>query len=236
MQRLDKFLSSQGLISRKEACERIRAGEVSVNGRMVRRKDCKIDPQTDEIRLGDAPVVYQEYLYLMMNKPAGVLSASRDSAAPTVVDLVPAKWRRKGLFPAGRLDKDTEGLLILTDDGAFAHRMLSPKSGVYKLYEARVDAPVTEEDAAAFEAGLRLPDGEICLPAGLRVLEQGECPLTEVRICEGKFHQVKKMFQIRGKNVLHLKRIRIGNLPLDPALNPGECREIAPEERFWIFE
>lgn len=236
MERLDKFLALQGRLSRKEACERIRAGEVRVNGKAVLKKDYKLNPEADEVFLQGERLNYRKFVYLMMNKPSGVLSASRDSSAETVVELVPEKWKRRGLFPAGRLDKDTEGLLLLTDDGDFAHRMLSPKSGVYKLYEAVLDLPAEEADVSAFREGLCLSDGTRCLPAGLFLPPEGEKNRARVLICEGKFHQVKKMFFARGKTVLHLKRLRIGKLRLDEALSPGECRELSEGELELIFE
>ena len=179
------------------------------------------------------PVTLRRTLVLMMNKPAGVLSASRDSRAKTVVDLLPPELSRRGLFPAGRLDKDTEGLLILTDDGDLAHRMLSPKSHVYKLYEAELDEPVGEEDVRLFAQGLRAGELE-CLPAQLF---PGEDPrVARVRIREGKFHQVKRMFHAVGKEVIHLRRLSIGNLSLDPSLKPGEARLLSEEEQAKIFE
>jgi len=152
------------------------------------------------------------------------------------VDLVPPALYRRGLFPAGRLDKDTTGLLILTDDGDFAHRMLSPKKGVDKLYEAIVDGPVTGEEVEAFQQGIVFADGTVCLPAGLCVLRGGENPLVQVRIREGKFHQVKKMFHSVGRTVLALRRVQIGVLKLDPNLCEGECRELTPEEKKFVFE
>ncbi len=234
LERLDKILSSQNLGSRREAGAAVRAGRVSVNGETVRRPESKADPELDEIALDGAVLAVRRRLYLMMNKPAGVLSASRDPKAETVVDLLPREWRRRGIFPAGRLDKDTEGLLILTDDGDFAHRMLSPRHRVTKWYEAGLASPVSEEDARAFRAGIALGDGA-CLPAELSVLRKGDNPLALVGICEGRFHQVKRMFAVRGNRVLSLRRVRIGSLALDPALAPGESRELSPEERGAVF-
>ena len=179
---------------------------------------------------------FQRHVYLMMNKPAGVVSASRDSREKTVVDLVPPALSRRDLFPAGRLDRDTTGLLILTDDGEFAHRMLSPKKHVYKLYEASVDGPVGAEEIEKFAAGVALEDGTVCLPAGLTVVKQGTAWETLVEIREGKFHQVKKMFLAVGRRVLRLKRVRIGGLELDKTLKEGECRELTKEELALIFQ
>ena len=233
-ERLDKILASQNLGSRKECGLLIRRGEVAVNGVIVKKPDAKADPEVDILTVKGGEIRFRRHIYLMLNKPQGVLSASRDPHAPTVIDLLPEKLRRRGLFPAGRLDKDTEGLLIITDDGDLAHRMLAPKSHVYKLYHAVVDAPVTQEDIDAFAQGLSLDD-MVCLPAGLGVLEDGPQPLVWVKIREGKFHQVRRMFLARGKTVLRLKRVQMGGLPLDPALAPGESRELTEDELKLIF-
>ena len=173
MERLDKILSSQGVGSRKEAGILIRRGLVHVNGILATRPETKTDPERDQITIEGKPLRFQRHVYLMMNKPAGVVSASRDSREKTVVDLVPPALSRRDLFPAGRLDRDTTGLLILTDDGELAHRMLSPKKHVYKLYEASVDGPVGAEEIEKFAAGVALEDGTVCLPAGLTVVKQG---------------------------------------------------------------
>ncbi len=234
-ERLDKILASQNLGTRREVGEAVRIGRVGVNGEVVRRPEFKADPEADAITLDGAAVVVKRRLYLMMNKPAGVLSASRDGKARTVVDLLPREWRRRGIFPAGRLDKDTEGLLILTDDGELAHRMLAPKSHVMKWYEATLAAPLAEGDFAAFSRGVEI-GGRACLPAGLQVLKAGANPLALVKIREGKFHQVKRMFAARGNAVLHLKRVRIGGLSLDPVLAPGETRELSGAELSEIFD
>lgn len=215
MERLDKILSSQGVGSRKEAGILIRRGLVHVNGILATRPETKTDPERDQITIEGKPLRFQRHVYLMMNKPAGVVSASRDSREKTVVDLVPPALSRRDLFPAGRLDRDTTGLLILTDDGELAHRMLSPKKHVYKLYEASVDGPVGAEEIEKFAAGVALEDGTVCLPAGLTVVKQGTAWETLVEIREGKFHQVKKMFLAVGRRVLRLKRVRIGGLELD---------------------
>ena len=211
----------------------MRSGRVSVNGRTVFRPETKADPEEDEIRLDGGVLAVRRHLYLMMNKPAGVLSASRDTSARTVVDLLPRQWRRRGIFPAGRLDKDTEGLLILTDDGALAHRMLAPKSHVTKWYEARLAHPVTEEDAEAFRDGVELSN-MTCLPAELMAME-GDVSAALVKVREGKYHQVKRMFLARGNEVLALKRVRVGDLALDPGLGTGETRELDAKELPKIF-
>ena len=234
MDRLDKVLASQNIGSRKECGERIRRGEGSVNGGIVKRPEYKVDPERDEISLSGKPLRFRRFTYLMMNKPQGVLSATRDPKAQTVLDLLPPELSARGLFPAGRLDRDTEGLLIITNDGDFAHRMLSPKKHVYKIYHAVLDSPVGEADRLAFESGLELKD-MTCLPAELAVLEEGEHPLVSVRVREGKFHQVKRMFLSRGRKVLRLKRVKIGGLELDKRLGPCETRELEPGEITQIF-
>lgn len=232
MERIDKLLALHGFGSRRDVGALIRKGGVTVNGAPVKKADAKIDPERDELRVLGEPVALRRTVTLMMNKPAGVLSASRDARAKTVVDLLPPEQYRRGLFPAGRLDRDTEGLLILTDDGDLAHRMLSPKSHVYKLYEAELDKPATKEDAVLFAQGLQA--GELsCLPADLIL---GPDPrVARLRIREGKFHQVKRMFHAVGKEVLHLRRLEIGALALDPALRPGEARFLSEEEKAKIF-
>ena len=202
-----------------------------VDGKPTSTADCKIDPENSKVTVEGKEIVYRRFLYIMMNKPAGVLSAARDARQETVLDLLPPELKRRGRVPAGRLDRDTEGLLLITDDGDFAHRMLAPKSHVYKLYEAELDLPATQEDVRAFAAGVELSD-RICLPAELRLLDATR---VQVQICEGKFHQVKRMFHAVGKTVLHLKRLRIGALELDPALAPGQARPLRPEERDKIF-
>lgn len=235
MERLDKILASQGVGSRKEAGLLIRRGLVQVNGAVVSRPEKKADPERDKITVEGKELRFQRHLYLMMNKPAGVVSASRDFREKTVVDLVPETLARRDLFPAGRLDRDTTGLLILTDDGDFAHQMLSPKKHVYKLYEATVDGPVGEPEIARFEAGVVLEDGTACLPARLSVVSAGPSWKTLVEIREGKYHQVKKMFLAVNRKVLRLKRVRIGGLELDKTLKEGECRELTEREKESVF-
>lgn len=232
-ERLDKLLALQNVGTRRTVGELVRSGRVAVNGETVRRPELKVDEEHDAIALDGVLLTVKKHLYLMMNKPAGVLSASRDPSARTVVDLLPRQWRRRGIFPAGRLDKDTEGLLILTDDGMFAHRMLAPKSHVAKWYEARLALPVTEEDIDAFRVGVRLSD-MMCLPAELVVID-GDVSAALVKVREGKYHQVKRMFLARDNEVLALKRVRVGGLALDGALGPGESRELSGEELTKIF-
>ena len=234
-QRLDKFIASQGTLSRSDATRLIRRGQVTVNGVVCRDTSSKIQ-ETDAIAIGGEPIVYQKFVYLMMNKPGGILCVSRDPRAKTVVDLLPPEQQRKGLFPAGRLDKDTVGLVILTDDGDFAHRMLSPKKTVAKCYHARLDGPLSEEDVAAFQNGIVLADGTLCRPASLKILEDGHEPLAEVIITEGRYHQIKRMFGVRERGVNWLKRVSIGKLELDPALREGESRYLTADELQKPFE
>ena len=206
-ERLDKFLASQGLGTRKEVGKLIRSGAVTVDGLSQRDPGAKVDPGKQQVAVEGRSVSYQEHLYIMMNKPAGVLSATEDRHAETVLDLLPEELRRRGLFPAGRLDKDTTGLMLITDDGDLAHRMLSPKKHVYKLYLATLDAPVTEEDVEAFQAGIHWA-GESYAPGRLWTKEDPFQGYVEIR--EGRFHQVKRMFEARGKTVQQLKRLKIG--------------------------
>jgi 16S rRNA pseudouridine516 synthase len=220
--------------SRKEIASLAKQGRITVNGAVVKKADHKVIPEEDIIAVDGKPVSFQRYVYYMMHKPGGVLSAARDSRAETVVDLLPPELVRRNLFPAGRLDKDTEGLLILTDDGDFAHRMLSPKKQIWKEYHARLDHPVDESDIEAFAKGVPLSDFT-CLPAKLEILENGDTPLVSVEICEGKFHQVKRMFLARGCTVTYLKRVRIGKLSLDSRLLKGQVRPMTEEELALIF-
>lgn len=230
-ERIDKILSGQGIATRSQAKELIRKGAVAVNGVTVRRPEEKYDPDTDSITVSGKDISYRKYLYIMMNKPAGVVSASRDSRMKTVLDLLPPELRRNGLFPAGRLDRDTTGLLLITDDGDLAHRMLSPKGHVWKQYRAVCTRELTQADAARFEEGITYGE-ESFLPA--RMKPCGGCEAI-VEIHEGRFHQVKKMFLALGTEVVELERLRIGGLRLDPELERGECRELTRDEIAVIF-
>lgn len=233
-ERLDKFLSSQNICTRKEALKLIRDGAVLVNGLPACKSGQKLEPRADRVTVHGEEVQYREYLYIMMNKPAGVLSATEDKRAPTVLDLLPPELRRRGLFPAGRLDKDTTGLLLITDDGDLAHRMLAPKSHVYKLYRAELARPAAPEDVAAFSAGV-IWEGVAFAPARLYT-RPGEGRAAYVEIREGKFHQVKRMFQAVGNQVLKLERLRIGSLELDASLGPGGYRLLEGEEAALLFK
>jgi len=232
MQRLDKRLSGTGLYSRREAKDLIRAGRVSAGGAVCRDEGAKVAPGTP-VLVDGAPLEAAGPVYLMLHKPAGVVSATEDARERTVLDLLPERYRRLGLFPAGRLDKDTEGLLLLTSDGALAHRLLSPKYHVDKVYYVEVDGALDEADAAAFQAGMTLGDGEVCLPAAL---EPGTPPSTGlVTLREGKYHQVKRMLAARGKPVTYLKRVRFGPLELDPDLPRGGWRALTDGEISALF-
>ena len=225
--RLDKLLSECGVASRKEIRQLIRSGRVSVDGAAAASPEMKLDPYKALVCLDGTKIEYAKYHYYMMNKPAGVLSATDDGRQKTVLDLVTPEMRKIGLFPVGRLDKDTTGLLILTNDGEFAHRVISPRSGIVKVYHARTEAPVDEADITAFKEGLTLGDGTKCLPAGLKLLPDGSCL---VEVMEGKYHQVKRMLSSRGKPVTELKRLSIGGLKLDESLLPGGFRALEENE------
>ena len=227
VQRLDKIIASTGRWSRREVKDLVRQGRVTVDGAAARSAEEKTDPETAEIAVNGERLTWRRYTWVMLNKPAGYLSATEDGRGATELDLLPQELQRQHLFPVGRLDKDTEGLLLLTDDGELAHRLLSPRNHVDKRYYAQVDGPLDPEDAAAFAAGMTLGDGLECLPAGLELLGPGECIVT---LREGKFHQVKRMLAARGAPVLYLKRLSMGPLVLDETLAPGAFRELTAAE------
>lgn len=227
--RLDKYLAKCGLGTRTEVKNLIRSGQVSVNGVQAKDAGLIVDPDTATIEAEGALLEYSEFHYLMLNKPAGVISATRDRLHSTVLGLLPAQFQHLDLFPVGRLDKDTEGLLLLTDDGQLAHRLLSPRKHVPKTYLARVQGAVDTADIDRFARGIDLEDFTT-MPAQLKVLESGPESLTQVTIYEGKFHQVKRMFKAVGKEVLFLQRIAMGALSLDPNLKPGAIRELTADE------
>lgn len=235
MERLDKILSSQGICSRKEAKSLALKQKIKINGESVKRSDIKIDPEKDKIEVEGKIIDYKKYVYIMMNKPKNVLSASIDKRDKTVIDLLPDDFRRNNLFPAGRLDKDTTGLLIITDDGDFAHRMLSPKKKVYKLYEAKLDGELSDNCIKTLESGIKLNDGTFFKPAKIFIPNLNDRTDIHIEICEGKFHQVKRMFSYIGLNVIDLKRLRIGNLYLDDSLPEGNCRYLSDSELKLIF-
>ncbi len=226
MERIDKLLANTGRWSRKEAAELIRAGRVTVDGTVVERREEKFEPGA-ALWVDGERVSTEEYTYLMLHKPAGLVSATEDPREKTVVSLLPEHLRRVGLFPAGRLDKDTVGLLLLTNDGALAHALLAPKNHVDKTYLVRVEGGLDGEDEAAFREGVTLADGYRCLPAGLERLGPNEALVT---LREGKYHQIKRMCAARGKPVAFLKRLTFGPLRLDEGLGAGQWRALTGEE------
>ena len=230
--RLDKLLGDMGIASRKELKSIIKAGRVTVNGNAVCVPETKLAPETAVIRLDGNVLKYSKYHYYMMDKPCGVLTATEDRKQTTVLDLLPPEVKRLELFPVGRLDRDTSGLLLLTDDGDFAHRVISPKSNVKKLYYAVVEGIPDESDVKAFSEGLSLADGTECLPAKLEITGKNECYVT---VMEGKYHQVRRMLASRGKTVTELRRLRIGSLILDADLGSGSVRELEQEEIDSVF-
>ena len=229
LDRLDKLLSATGRWSRREVKDLVRQGRVLVDGKAAKKPEEKADPERSLIQVNGQEVDCAPYVYLMLHKPAGLLSATEDRSQKTVLDLLPPHLQKRGLFPVGRLDKDTEGLLLLTDDGPLAHELLSPKKHVDKVYFARVEGMLEQSDAAALAAGLTLGDGLECLPADLEILEGGRC--CRITLREGKYHQVKRMLAARGKPVTYLKRLSMGPLALDPALKPGEWRPLTAREQ-----
>ena len=230
--RLDKLLADSGVCSRSEAKALIRAGRVTANGAVPRLAEEKYASESAVICVDGEMISCAPQRYLMLYKPAGVLSATEDAKQETVLDLLSPQLRRQELAPVGRLDKDTTGLLLLTNDGDFAHRVISPKKHVQKIYRAAVDAILTQEDVATFERGLVLSDGTQCLPAKLELLRPS---VGRVTVYEGKYHQVKRMFAACGKHVTALHREQIGALVLDPVLQPGEYRELTEAELQLVF-
>ena len=202
MERLDKILAAQGTLSRKDVKEFIKQGRISVNGVVVKKSDTKVDIETDEIIFDGELLSLKKHIYIMMNKPQGVISASDSKDDETVVDLVPDELFRKGLFPAGRLDKDTTGFVLITDDGDFAHRILSPKNHIFKTYLATLEHSLSDSDIKMLENGVTLSDGTTLKEAKVEILEDGENPLVQIQICEGKYHQVKRMFAAAGNKVI----------------------------------
>lgn len=227
--RLDKLLAHLNCGSRKEVQAMIRAGRVQVNGAVERDSAAKVDSDTAQVMLDGQAQQYQAQRYYMLNKPAGVITASRDARHDTVLDLFPEDIRR-GLFAVGRLDKDTEGLLIVTDDGALSHALMSPSRHVYKVYEATVEGELAPDAEARFEKGLTLKDGTVCLPARLERLAGDDAQHVRVTLREGKYHQVKRMIAAVGGVVVQLRRVQLGGLLLDPALKEGEFRALTDQE------
>lgn len=227
--RLDKLLAAVGAGTRSEVKNLVRKGQVTVNGEICKKADRKIDADSDCVTVNGREVSYSKYEYHLLHKPSGCVSATKDNVHQTVMDYIVSD--RKGeLFPVGRLDIDTEGLLLITNDGELAHQLLSPGRHVQKTYYARISGKVTQEDADAFAQGVDIGEEKPTLPASLRILTSGETSEIELTICEGKFHQVKRMFQAVGKEVIYLKRISMGTLALEETLPAGESRRLTQTE------
>lgn len=228
--RLDKLLAKYGIGSRKEVKNYIRKGFVEVNGKVVKNDDFKVDSETDQVVFDGEVINYRPYVYLMLNKPQGYVCATKDNLHPTVLELI-FGYENYDLFPVGRLDIDTEGLLLITNDGDFAHRLLAPSRHHSKLYYAAVEGVMDDQDVQAFKEGIILDDGSHLQSANLKILETDDTTSTvTIEIFEGKFHQVKKMVASRGKTVSYLKRIAIKDLNLDRTLQLGDFRELSPTE------
>ena len=227
MTRLDKILSTQLNISRTDAKQMIKKGRVSVNGIPAKSGDVKV-ADADIVAVDGNEISYSRFVYIMMNKPKGVISASEGKGEKTVVDLVPSDMQRRGLFPAGRLDKDTTGFVLLTDDGEFAHSILSPSRHIDKTYVVTLDKPVTPEVVQDFRSGMEL-NGERLLQADAQIISE-DATVCRVVLRQGLYHQIKRMFKKHGLTVLELKRVKMGNLPLDDSLLPGECRYLSQNE------
>lgn len=228
--RLDKLLANMGYGSRKEVRQLLKKGAVRVNTETVKDAALHIDTDKDDVTILGEKVVYKEFIYLMMNKPQGVLSATEDLRDRTVIDLLDSDNRHFEPFPVGRLDKDTEGFLLLTNDGKLAHNLLSPKKGVPKTYFAHIGGIVREEDVERFAEGVILDDGYLTKPGKLQILKSEDISEIELTITEGKFHQVKRMFEAVGKKVVYLKRLSMGPLVLDEGLPLGGYRELTEDE------
>ena len=226
--RLDKFLGVTGCCSRAEAKKAIRAGGVTVNGAVARTADCKLDPLRDRVIFCGKPVVYRKYTYILLNKPAGVVSATEDGRERTVLDLLPHDMRKEGLFPCGRLDKNTLGLVLLTDNGELGHRLLAPKSHVEKEYRFEAKFPISQEEATRFEQGLVLEDGYETKPA--KIALEGDGDRGVITLVEGKYHQIKRMLEALNNQITYLERIRFGPLTLDQTLERGAWRYLTEQE------
>lgn len=232
MMRLDKFLCETGFGTRSQVKEMLKKGQVTVNGVAAKKPEQKIDEQKDQITCQGKTASYEKYVYYMLHKPAGVVSATEDKREKTVLDLLKSEDRRDGIFPVGRLDKDTEGFLLLTDDGDLAHRLLSPRKHVDKTYYAKIAGSVTEAHIERFREGLDIGDEKKTLPAMLEILAS-KTETSEIRITihEGRFHQVKRMFEAVGCKVIYLKRLSMGAVVLDETLAPGDYRPLNEKER-----
>ena len=230
--RLDKCLADSGLGTRSEVKSLLKAKRITVNDKIVTNGKVQVNPETDEIMFDGEKIQYEEFVYIMMNKPKGVVSATEDNLHKTVLDLIDPVYFKKGVFPVGRLDIDTHGLLLLTNDGELAHRLLSPKKHVTKIYQARVEGVMTAEDVTAFEKGIVLSDGTECMPARLDIMSTTQVEsVVQIHLKEGKFHQVKRMVKACGKTVVDLERLTMGPLHLDKGLALGKSRPLTEEER-----
>ena len=229
-ERLDKILANMGFGSRRDVKKFIKDGIVKINGNIIKNNEYKVNPYEDEIVIRDELVDYKEYIYIIMNKPKGLVSSTDDPLTRTVIDLLEDKYLIFKPFPVGRLDKDTEGLLLISNDGKLAHELLSPKKGVNKTYFAEIDGTVEDDHMEMFNAGILLDDGYKTLPAMLEILESNIISKINLTIQEGKYHQVKRMFEALNMKVLYLKRISMGPLELDQGLSPGEYRELTEYE------
>ena len=225
--RLDRYLTATGLLSRKEAAAAAKAGRITVNGEIVRRADGHINEETDEVRLDGSPVGYNRYDYVWLNKPSGYVSATEDGRLPCVTELLPPPLDKRGLFPCGRLDRDTVGLMLLTNDGQLSHRLLSPRRHVEKEYRFTCDAPLAADAETRFAEGIALGE-ELCKPAKL-VCDEGRRGGV-ITLTEGKYHQIKRMVEVCGSHVTALERISFAGIPLDPMLARGEIRPLREEE------
>ena len=232
--RIDKFISEQEGFSRSETKTLIKKGQISVNGERAKNADMKIDPEKDRVTLNGKEIIYRKFMYIMLNKPEGVICATRDGLSATVLELLPDSLIRKGLFPAGRLDKDTEGFVFITDDGALAHKMLSPRSHIEKEYEVTLEKPCEKEYIDIFASGITIDGDEKCLPA--RLIPTADPYKVNLILHEGKYHQIKRMMIAVGNRVVHLKRIRMGGIVLDPSLPIGKAREITQKEILSLYD
>lgn len=228
--RLDKVLANQGFGSRKDVKKLIKKGKVQVDGKAIKDSSFHVNPNESEIIVNGKVLNYRDYIYLMMHKPKGVISATHDRVETCVTDLLDEEYQPFSLFPVGRLDKDTVGLLMLTNDGELAHRLLSPQHHVEKIYEAEIKGLVTEQDVQAFKEGITLDDGYVTKPAQLTILDANDVSYVRINITEGKFHQIRRMFSALGHKVEELKRLQMGSLVLDGALDLGEYRELTEDE------
>ncbi len=226
--RLDKFLSITGTASRSETKRAVRNGDVTVNGVQVKSSETQINPEADTVTVGGKTVIYRKNTYIMLNKPEGYVSATDDKKSKTVLELLPDDVRTRNLFPCGRLDKNTLGLMLITDNGDLAHRLLAPKSHVTKKYRFQSSLPISTLDAARFEDGLILEDGYVTKPARIELDKDGKSGI--ITLTEGKYHQIKRMLEALGNKITYLERITFGSLTLDPALERGEWRYLCEEE------